>query len=382
MIKSALQQSNKNFYSAIYSLFLTTLLMIATNSANAKKTTADMQSKSSPEVSVILVLKIARDAAGVTREKLFIEELKIVLDDITVKAIDPPDHEFQQKQFKKQIIEVENLINSNNAIAATWLTDIETNKLLLHLVVHGTGDTLIKLVEIKPQKRFEVDLALTTKEFLETALLFIPPKDKRSDAISEITREIKQKAVENISIRPKPGLRFAIIANIALDGLINPQGPGLWLGGSLSFQFPIAAGLFGAVTGFLSDGPYGKSKSNETIEGLKIKPAISLKYLWQIKKLSMGPYVQFYMDIYNINTHIKSAEEATYKGWVPGLSGGINLNVHMISILFFTVNAGLTFPFKSVNFQKELSKDLMLSYGHTGFETLLGFALNLKKTVR
>ncbi|MBN1773341.1 MAG: hypothetical protein JXB32_18915 [Deltaproteobacteria bacterium] len=186
---------------------------------------------------VVLVLAVASDPPAAAEERLFVDELALLLADFRVEAVDPEDAEFPRRPLNEQLTVVRELVETRDAVAAMWLAHVSDDMLLLHLVALSTGRALVRLFEQRMGEGSAADLAVTAGELLGTAYMFEPPERRPAPALARVADDARVlAAVPSPEAPPSTGSPWAVdLMGTASGGVAGSSGPTLGAGGLLAF---------------------------------------------------------------------------------------------------------------------------------------------------
>ncbi len=284
-------------------LFIATLLVVV--SASPTWTRAD-------EWRDVLVFTTAADEAGRTREAQFVAELRLALDGVRVLRVQPKAHDFVTKALGEQVHLVREELERHHGLAATWLSTLSEDLVLVHMVVLSSGRILVRMIEGNPRRTgFAVDLAMASRELLGTAFLFEPtPRVDRG--VERVIESVRQRAAQ----RPLPQGNGSLLALARSGGgLAGYHGPSLLLGGQLGVELRISEGLYGRALGGLMGGPLNASGAAPDIRTRLALAGVGATYLWSMGSLRLGPVLELSPTWTSLRIQPIEAKAQTFSLW-------------------------------------------------------------------
>ncbi|MBN2342567.1 MAG: hypothetical protein JXX29_03355 [Deltaproteobacteria bacterium] len=286
--------------------------------------------QSAAEKPAILVVLTGRTMAAQQRERAFITELQLALDnyrivsDTRLTRVTSPS--FSEMSLREQLLQVRKLARSHRAVAVIWLTDDSGEDVtLLQLAALSTGRALIRVVEAQNGPDTEVTLAMAVEELVGQAYLFDaknPAAALEASVISASSKEGSAEKNKNTTAEsarnPVASQRMFQIEGIGRAGIAGVRGPRLSLGASvglaqLFFDRVWVGGGLNLVTG-----PSDKT-SLEKIENRSLEPYVGVGIYRSVKHMRFGvvlhisvPHQQTVITFPETGTHVYDAWNMRY----------------------------------------------------------------------
>jgi hypothetical protein len=247
-----------------------------------------------PHARPVLVLLVAGNEADKKREKRFVTELRMVLDEIPVRTVRPEVANFASQSLAAQIVLIRKLAGRRKAAGVTWIARPTADLLMLHMVVISTGRALVRLVETRVKKGSEEQLALAARELLGTAYLFDRRTRGRKTPIGRVVEQVRAKIAP-----PAPRLRrrqpdrpWGFLGGLTMrGGIAGSQGPSYWMGGTIEAERRIVSGLLVRLGFGATGGPLEPLKDG-SVNGWEISPHLGTAYLWKLGRVRLGPSLE------------------------------------------------------------------------------------------
>jgi hypothetical protein len=345
---------------------------------------------------VLLVLQTATTPKGASREQRFVKELGIALDGVSIRMERPATPDFDTLTLGEQIEHVRSLISKHGAVAATWLTEVSPELLLQHLVVISTGRALVRLIEIRAKAGFEADLALAARELLGTAFLFDQPPGPADDPVGRVVESVREQAAppppplvgelppEPLP-EPPPGPPpaqppapdpWAIGVQPRIEGgAVGSIGPSLLLGGALTIERRMVAGLWGRLLVGVHGGPFGSHAEDEEIRELAFLSGLGLGYLFDLGGVSLGPVLEAQVVNSRVTTRYEGGPWQTFRSWRVRAGALLDLRVSVSDRVALLAAGGLAAtPMQDV-YLREITEETIVASPHLSWEGRLGLVV-------
>lgn len=249
--------------------------------ALGRRAWADVQVVPAPSV---LVLHTEATPETGRREKALFDQLSLALDDFSVVLTPPPVDHFETLTLPLQVGAVLPVAQNEGAVAVVWLVLPAPRQVMVHVVAHSTGRSLVKTVEASVGPHAEQTLAIVVRELLGAAYLFEPPT-KLAPELRTVVAEVRQQVTTPEPVAPPP--------------VPWSRGRVSWLTAA-RFADQLGGALRGGLsaTWALTVGPLQLGPRLEVIGGpveptlLGVEGLLGVDVFWPVTKaLSMGPFV-------------------------------------------------------------------------------------------
>lgn len=238
-----------------------------------------------PSARSLLVLPTAATPAGRAIQELYIVELRLALEGTKVRAVEPGTPNFSGRPLGEQIEIVGALLERERGLAATWLSPVSSQLVLVHMVVLTSGRVLVRMIEGDPTRSgFATDLAMASRELLGTAYLFAPPPPEA--AVARVVETVRQSASPSRTGRRDWSL---VIRNRLGGGLAGFGGPSILVGGELGVERHVFEGLSARLFVDARGGPLDSGSPLHPVRAVFVSPGLGAAYLWRFGSVRIGP---------------------------------------------------------------------------------------------
>ncbi len=337
-----------------------------TDYAHASTDTDAKSDKENGNTNTLIVLKVADDDVGDASEQRFVMELSLILEGIKIIEMAPTESDFSELKLGEQISYVRPIIETHDAIAATWLEPVSPDLLILHMVAVSSGRALARIVEIEPTQGFESDLAMAARELLRTSFLLVEESDGEDNPSSEAV-------LDKTTTPPKSEPDWHVLVLGKLEGgILGHEGPGLLAGGSLAADRRIVKGFFGRV--FLGvKGGFLNADEKLALSTFGLEPGLGILHLWNFERLSLASVLELQLSWSKVTAEREDLSSRSFSYFSYRFAGllefGIKLLKHWDVLLGIGLNAT---PHQEV-FERASTGSTVLATPYLGWETRLGF---------
>ncbi len=297
--------------------------------------------KTGPERVMVLMHAVGAEDSG--RERSFVTELRMSLDDTIVIERRVKDPDFASRPVDDQVAELRPLLEKHRAAAAIWLAKSPPDLLVLHVVVVSNGRALVRLVEAPAEGTSETGLAAAARELVEASYLFNVVESKWSSLVS-----------------------FR-----SLGGLLGYDGPSLWMGGDIGLERSLAAGLSVRFGISVFGGPIGSSNDLD-VSGWALAPGLGALYLWDFGRFSLGPVLGFRSWWSNVS--LKTGEGPKERSTEWQFQAFLNLELRIIVTKKFDIalGGGATATPLRDTYHRESDDELLYATPFVSWEAFIG----------
>jgi hypothetical protein len=291
----------------------------------------------------ILFLEFAKDKEAVGKERLFHDELRMAMDDMSVSVIHAKGSDYGNMTVGKQVEWVRPVLEQRGAEAAVWITEPKKGSVLLHVVVVSEGRALLRLVEAKRAETSEAELASAAREILSSLHVFETPKPKW----------------------------WLLVNAFSSGGLVGNKGPRFWLGGNAGIERRITDELRARfrVGGF--GGPLGTSKDLE-VRGWAISPGVNLAYLWDLGAVALGPVIGVESWLSGVTLRAGQGPKETNVEWRILASVDLELCAHVTEKVDIVLGVGASGSPKQDEYYRASDDKVVYSTPFMSLEAYLG----------
>jgi hypothetical protein len=323
----------------------------------------------------VILLNVAVDEIGVSRESRFADELRMSLDGLDVREVRLANDGFIELSLGRQIAEVRPLFKENCTVATVWLSQDSPELLLLHLVAVSTGRALVRLVETEINGSPEKELAVATRELLGTAYLFENSNEQKSD------NQAIERVVESVREQTRPPERANIwsilLGGRGQTGIVGNTGPSLWLGGELGVDLALVDGLHWRLGFAGAGGPIGDAGQVE-VDGWMVTPFSNLLYLWTLDSVSLGPFLEIGAVWTNLEITTEHGARQPFLEVFFKSALGLELQWHAASNVALLARGGLGVLPQQDRFNRVSDGQIVLATPYLTFDFTLGILVDFR----
>jgi hypothetical protein len=260
----------------------------------------------------ILFLEFAKDKEAVGKERLFHDELRMAMDDMSVSVIHAKGSDYGNMTVGKQVEWVRPVLEQRGAEAAVWITEPKKGSVLLHVVVSSLH-------------------------------VFETPKPKW----------------------------WLLVNAFSSGGLVGNKGPRFWLGGNAGIERRITDELRARfrVGGF--GGPLGTSKDLE-VRGWAISPGVNLAYLWDLGAVALGPVIGVESWLSGVTLRAGQGPKETNVEWRILASVDLELCAHVTEKVDIVLGVGASGSPKQDEYYRASDDKVVYSTPFMSLEAYLG----------
>jgi len=221
-------------------------------------------------------------------EQRYVAELRLALEGVEVRTVVVPGTaDFSGRPLSEQIEIVRGALESDRGLAATWLTSVSGELVLVHMVVLTSGRVLVRMIEGNPTRPgFATDLAMASRELLGTAYLFTPPPPEA--AVTRVVETVRETAAParmgsrdwSLMMRARAG-----------GGVAGFAGPSILIGGELGVERHLVKGLGARLFVDARGGPLDSGSPMPPVQAVFVSPGLGATYLWRFGPLRLGPAI-------------------------------------------------------------------------------------------
>ena len=335
-------------------LILSCLIVLVSTVHDITPLSADTASVSKP---VVLIIAQSRKAPEKDREKRFITQTMLSLEEFRIITIDNYQHDFSVMPFSKRLEVIRPVAETQGAVATIWIEETSENLTLLHLVAFSTGRALVRIVEARTGPDAALELALAAEELLGQAYLLT---EHRDDAIETVVTQVTKNAVSTLKAPEKviaPGKKrypaFSILPFAAVEG-------GVWDydGNPVRFGGGVALELFGMenlrartavlfLSGLNSTDPYG------TVYPFGVNIELGVGYLFDIKRFHIGPALAISALWNKLNVNLKTTGDHAFDWWGMSLAAAVDMRFTLTEKLSLLLEPAVAFCPRNKQFYLE-----------------------------
>jgi hypothetical protein len=281
---------------------------------------------------VLTVLATAGDDAGRTRERRFVEELGLALDEFRVVSAAAPTPDFIAAPSAERLAAIRRLATERGGAATIWIEDSPEGTTLLHLVALQAGRWLVKMVETPTGPGTEAELALAARELLGEAYLF--GGGDAGEAVERVAEEVHE-AVTPPGEEDERALRWSLVSQFAAaGGLAGHDGPSLQLGVVVAGEVALPSGLFFRLGGLFESGPSGDLPSGD-LSGLGFGLDLGLGYGFALGDVRLGPLASVGLSWSRLEVTLARDDTQRFDAW--SLRGALGLDLRWQATDFFAL---------------------------------------------
>lgn len=264
-------------------------------------------------------------ATGATAmEADYVAELRIALEGVEVRAVEPGNTGFGGSPLPAQLEVVRGLLEGERGLAATWLSPVSSELVLVHMVVLTSGRVLVRMIEGNPTRPgFATDLAMASRELLGTAFLFA--EDPPDVTVERMVDEVRQR----VSPPPdEPGWALVLRAR-AGGGLAGFEGPSVLVGGELGVERRLVEGLGVRLWIDARGGPMDAGDPARTVRIVFVSPGLGAAYLFDAVPglLRIGPTLDLRATWSTLEVASTPETAQTFSQWSVRADLGLELRV-------------------------------------------------------
>jgi hypothetical protein len=272
----------------------------------------------------LLVLSTATRDDTLTVEAQYTSELRLALDGVAVRTLDAGAPGFARLSLAEQINLVRPQLERGHGFAATWLSAVSPELVLVHMVVLSSGRVLVRMIEGNPRRPgFATDLAMASRELLGTAFLFsTPPPDA---PVAQVVATVRDQAAPAVR---SAGRDWSLTLRVrAGGGLAGFTGPAVLAGGELGVERRVLAGLSARLFFDARGGPFDAGDPLHPVRTVFVSPGLGASYLWRFGPLRFGPTLDLRATWTNLHVQATPVTTETFSLWSFRADPGVELRV-------------------------------------------------------
>jgi hypothetical protein len=256
-----------------------------------------------------LVLQVAKDPAGKARERRFVTQLRLVLENIPVETAELSNTDFAEQPLARQLNAIRPLLRARQTLGALWISAPSEDLIILQMVSVTTGRAVVRMVEAKAGQEAEANLALASRELLGTVYLFGGSPGGANLSLKRVVESVRKQVAPAPPPPPPPPRKVAaprqaapvahvhgpanwlvLGAPLVRTGLVGQVGPAVWLGGRAAVERRLVWGAFARLVLDAASGPLGPNRGTPSVSGASVGVSLELAYRWRWRELSAGPH--------------------------------------------------------------------------------------------
>lgn len=281
---------------------------------------------------MVLVLSLGKTEQAIEREKKFITQLALCLDQFQVHVVTQETDKFLGYSSAGRLAFIQPLSEKYQAVATFYLEETKANLTLLNLVALNTGQAIVRVVETSKGPGEQLDLALAAQELLGKA--YLPSTAKRDNAVENVVVGVTQRAVSKLGDPYKAGFyrktHLVLVPAAAIRmGMLEEVGPSFLVGGGLNALLFVTNAFLFKISAIPMDG-MEQVKDFGSVAPWGVDLSIAIGYLWRFGMFGVGPVLEFGAPWSKVDVNLKTTGGHSFAWW--------NFRVAVSSLLFLEFN--------------------------------------------
>lgn len=264
-----------------------------------------------------------------TREERFITQTRLALDQFRVLTVSnvPPD--FAEIPVSERIPALRSMAKQQGAVAVLWVEETVNDVTLLHLIVFGMGQPVVRIVDVRTGPDAVLELSLAAQELLSKSL---PPATTHHAAVLPAAGSASAKTVSDMpaggtSTGKQSGVSLMVFAAMS-GGISDFQGNPVNTGGGTTLEWRFEDGLrLRAGILFLT----GLQRTYEfgTLFPLGFHLEIGQSYLFQFGRFLLGPATAVSIGWEQLTADLKTTGKHVISWWRLSMDVALDMRVSL-----------------------------------------------------
>jgi hypothetical protein len=361
-------------------LILPCLILLLLNAVHVFPLCANTRKQSKP---VVLIISQSQKEPEKTRERRFITQTMLALEQFRIVTIDSHQHDFSMMPFSKRLEVIRPLAKKHNAAATLWVEETKENRTLLHLVAFSTGRALVRIVEAQTGPDAALELALAAQELLGQAYLL---SEKRDEAIETVVTQLTKDVVSTLkapkiaAASEEKSFPLYSLGSFAASkgGISDYAGNPLAFGGGLALElWPIDHLRVRTTVLFLA----GLHRADEygTVYPFGLDIELGIGYLFPIKRFFFGPVIAVSALWNKLNVSLKTTGNHVFNWWGASISAALDMRFSISDKLSLLLEPGVAVLPRNKQFYLRPEQETIFMTARVSWCIKLGFIVFLKK---